>query len=412
MSRGSADAAAASLVAEAGQPHRLARVPLLQPPVSSSEAWPSRVAAARGIRRALLAHGPVDVMHLRMADVGSLAAAEIAEDLGIPTVFTLAPDPHAVIHALDMTGALTRENFGEMDEREHYWFRARLVQRLTTRARHVVLFPRPRLREDLRELVGVDLDADPERFTVVPEGIDVGVSREARQHLFARPEAFAGLERLVARLPSRRQGMPLALSVGRLHRVKGMATLVEAWAADRRLREWCNLVIIGGDLDDPSPEEVEQLDVIAGIHAGDGLILAGHRPNDEVAHWLAAAQHGRWPLIAPGGVYVCASLKEEFGLALLEALAAGLVVVGPAGGGPATYVEEGVTGFLVDTRSPAALGRGIVSALDLAAQPPGLTARRVERAGSMIERRFTVQAMAATLAGVYADVAAPVAAKR
>ena len=30
-----------------------------------------------------------------------------------PTVFTLAPDPHAVIHALDMTGALTRTNFGD-----------------------------------------------------------------------------------------------------------------------------------------------------------------------------------------------------------------------------------------------------------------------------------------------------------
>ena len=42
-----------------------------------------------------------------------MAAAAVATGLGIPTVFTLAPDPHAVIHALDMTGALTRTNFGD-----------------------------------------------------------------------------------------------------------------------------------------------------------------------------------------------------------------------------------------------------------------------------------------------------------
>ena len=84
-----------------------------------------------------------DVLHLRMADVGSLAAAEVARELGIPVVFTLAPDPHAVIHALDMSGALHRGNFGTMDEREHFWFRARLVQRLAADAAHIVLFPRP-----------------------------------------------------------------------------------------------------------------------------------------------------------------------------------------------------------------------------------------------------------------------------
>ncbi len=63
--------------------------------------------------------------------------------------------------------------------------------------------------------------------------------------------------------------------------------------------------------------------------AAAGLILPGHRPNDVVARWMAARGPGSGDLIAPGGVYVCGSLKEEFGLALIEALAAGLVVVGP-----------------------------------------------------------------------------------
>ncbi len=92
--------------------HVYGRVPLLRDPVPSAAAWPLRVTARRGIRRILRAAGPVDLLHLRMADVGSLAAADVARELGIPTVFTVAPDPHAVIQAMDRSGALTREGFG------------------------------------------------------------------------------------------------------------------------------------------------------------------------------------------------------------------------------------------------------------------------------------------------------------
>ena len=138
----------------------------------------------------------------------------------------------------------------------------------------------------------------------------------------------------MAALPAARHGLPLAVSVGRLHRVKGMATVVEAWAANPALRERCNLLIVGGDLAQPSVDERGQLAAIAAViaenpSAADGLILPGHRPNDVVARWMAAAHLGLGGLVAPGGVYVCGSLKEEFGLALIEALAAGLVVVAP-----------------------------------------------------------------------------------
>ena len=90
-------------------------MPLTTEAAPAAQAWPSRVAAERGIRRVLRTYR-ADVLHLRMAEVGSLAAAEVARELGIPVVFTLAPDPHAVIHALDMTGALRRGNFGTEDD--------------------------------------------------------------------------------------------------------------------------------------------------------------------------------------------------------------------------------------------------------------------------------------------------------
>ncbi|MGD3997131.1 hypothetical protein QT641_22530, partial [Xanthomonas citri pv. citri] len=123
--------------------HVLAPIPLMTEPTDATNAWPASVAAERGIRRALTAHGRVGVVHLRMADVGSMAAAAVATTLGIPTVFTLAPDPHAVIHDLDMTGALTRGGFGAVDTQEHYWYRTALVSRLATGAHHSALFPRP-----------------------------------------------------------------------------------------------------------------------------------------------------------------------------------------------------------------------------------------------------------------------------
>ncbi|HEY5151099.1 MAG TPA: glycosyltransferase, partial [Mycobacterium sp.] len=378
MSRGSAAAAVAGLSAESGAPagHLLTPIPLMSEPVDAARAWPVNVAAERGIRRALTANGRVDVLHLRMADVGSMAASTVATRLGIPTVFTLAPDPHAVIHALDMTGALPRSNFGAVDESEHYWFRTGLVRRLAAGAYRCALFPRPQLRDQLRDLLGVDIEAEPHRYTVVPEGIDLTVTEAARLEAELasgtdRPRsagpfasgsgplspALADLQGLIAALPAERQGLPVALTVGRLHRVKGMATVVEAWAADPTLWQRCNLLVVGGDLQHPSADEQGQLKAIAAVmaekpYAAAGLGLAGHRPNDVVARWMAVARTGLPGSIAPNGVYVCGSLKEEFGLALIEALAAGLVVVGPDAGGPATYVDEGVTGFLVDTRLP------------------------------------------------------------
>ncbi len=425
MSRGAAHAAAAPLIgaaypdASGVSGHILAPIALLTEPVSQAQSWPTRVAAERGIRRALKALGPVDVLHLRMADVGSMAAATVARELGIPVVFTLAPDPHGVIHALDMAGSLRLDNFGAADEVEHYWFRHRLVQRLASDAQHTVLFPRPSLRDDLAELLGIDIDTAPGRYTVVPEGIDLTgieaaimeVATENAEPRDATTRAFTDLDTLITSLPAHRHGLPIALSVGRLHRVKGMASIVEAWAGDPQLRSAYNLVIVGGDLANPSFDERSQLDRIAAViaqypEAADGLILAGHRPNDVVARWLATARLGSKDLVGPGGFYVCGSLKEEFGIALLEALAAGLVVLAPAGGGPATYVEDGITGFLVNTSTAAGVRRGMIDAAALAAAPSPADCVRIARAQSLVRDKFTIQAMAEALDAVYTGVAA------
>ncbi|MCS5722187.1 glycosyltransferase [Herbiconiux sp. CPCC 203407] len=439
LSRGSVPDAIASVADIAGTTsgHHYGRIPLLTPTASSATAWPQRVAARRGIRRMLRAAGGVDVLHLRMAEVGSLAASDVARELDLPVVFTVAPDPHAVIQSMDAAGSLTRESFGAVDEVEHYWFRARLVQRLASNANRTVLFPRPELRRDMRELLGIDIDAHPERHSVVPEGIDLQVVDRAVAeatagdgHGHALGPELAELHALVGTIPPERRGLPLLVSVGRFHRVKGMAAIVAAWqrgsAADR-----ANLLLVGGDLEHPSADEREQIDAIdrvvpADDRAARGLLMPGHRPNDTVARWVAAARTGLPGANAASGVYVCGSVKEEFGIALLEAMATGLLVVAPDGGGPATYVEDGVTGFLTRTWDPSALTETIDRALDAAdaevdpvsegtpttgsgaaPTPRAFTAAgaaRAARSRAVVERDFTIQAMATALREVYGEV--------
>lgn len=398
-------------VAPRGPGHHFLGIPVPQPAPPASRSWTLRGHALAGLRRLLTEAGPVDVLHLRMADVGSWAGAQVARELGIPVVLTLAPDPHALLAAREAAGALTRASFAAADLVEHLVFRVRLLRELREQAAALVVFPRPDLDHDLRTLLHVD----PEQpVHVIPEGIDIDALDEADRQV-ARgcaggtptptvATALAELDVLLAELPPHRRHLPLVLSVGRLHPVKGMATLARAWAADPDLSARCNLVIVGGDLDQPTSDESEQVALIDAVVPCDdparcGLLLAGHRANSTVATWLAAARRGRPGFSAPGGVYACASVKEEFGIALCEALGSGLVAVAPDQGGPPTYIEHGVTGVLVDTTDVTALGAAIGQALDLSAGPEA--AARAERARQIVVDRFSIRTMAGALAGVY-----------
>lgn len=415
LSRGRVDGTPA--LTDVGAPgHHYLSVPLPGPIRQAPDAWPLHVPARRELRRILRSAGRVDVLHLRMVDVGAWAAAEVAQDLGITTVLTLAPDPHALIAKREAAGHLTRRNFGAADHAEHLVFRFRLLRDLAAQAAHLVVFPRPHLQRDLQELLHLNPD-DAHRVSTVPEGIDLApldtAGHEVRDALRGLPvseataTALADLDAVLARLPIERRGLPLAITVGRLHRVKGMASLVDAWASDPVLANRCNLLVVGGDLARPSADEQEQLERIDATiprAAGPtyGLLLAGHRPNGTVAVWLAAVLHGRPGYSGPAGVYVSASLKEEFGIAILEAMASGLVVLAPEEGGPATYVEHGVTGVLADTSSLGALGAALGSALDLASAP--LASEYAERARSLVTTRFSIRTMASALAGIYRKV--------
>jgi glycosyltransferase involved in cell wall biosynthesis len=367
--------------------------PLGEPPALGSQ-WDFRVMVERAITRCLMRRSELDVLHLRMADVGTLAAASVARRFGIRTVFTCAPDPHGPIAQRQAAGSITRENFGVVDAEEHLWFRARMVERLVGQADHVVLFPRRDVSNVIESVMGVDRQFLDHHSTVAPEGIDLDAIDRAAARLGTAPV----VDEIVARLPAERLGRALVVSVGRLHPVKGMTRLVGDWLANSQLTESTNLVIVGGDLDRPNPAEKQVLDEIQQMidadPAGAGVVLLGARQPSTVADVLTAATHGVGAGIAARGVYANGAPKEEFGLAVLEALAAGLPVVAPAHGGPATYVDVDVTGVLVAPDED--LGPALVRALGL-----HCIDHRAAAARDMIAERYTVGAYADALLGAY-----------
>lgn len=222
-----------------------------RPVPAASRSWSLRSAAVAGLRRHLTEAGRVDVLHLRMADVGSWAGAQVARELGIPVVLTLAPDPHHLIAAREAGGLLSRATFADADLAEHLVFRLRLLRALREQAAALVVFPRPQLEDDLRTLLHLDPEHD---VHVIAEGIDVGVLDEADRQVALALDggspaaetraALAELDALLSVLPAERRGLPLVLSVGRLHAVKGMATLARAWLDHPDLADRCNLSLI------------------------------------------------------------------------------------------------------------------------------------------------------------------------
>jgi glycosyltransferase involved in cell wall biosynthesis len=342
------------------------------------------------------------VWHLRMAEVGTLAAAAVARRLGQAMVFTAVPDPHVVIDALQDSGRLDRSRFAVEDSAAQYWFRARMVERLTVQADRLTLLPRPTIERELIELVGIDSDDLAARAVVIPEGVDIAEIDRAAGRL-SRYGVTDAVRRVIDLLPNHRRQLPWVLTVGRLHPAKGSQRIVEAVVGDPTLAHRVNVVIVGGDLGHPSPDEQSTVERIRraarGAEAG-VVTLVGHMASPDVHDMMAyAASHG--------GVYVCASDKEEFGLAIVEALAAGSVVVAPQRGGPRTYVDDGTTGVLCDTMSIDSLRDAIVRALALV-DVPG----RARQAGDMVRRELTVERMAERLGQVYRElVPASVAAK-
>jgi glycosyltransferase involved in cell wall biosynthesis len=119
------------------------------------------------------------------------------------------------------------------------------------------------------------------------------------------------------------------------------------------------------------------------------VFLAGWRGHDDLPAGLNAAD-----------LLVLASVHEQFGQVLVEAMACGLPVIAVDAHGPAEIVEAGETGWLVPPDDEQALAEALVEAVNGA----GERRRRGQAAYATARSRYSWPALAEDVARVYEDV--------
>ena len=208
------------------------------------------------------------------------------------------------------------------------------------------------------------------RTVVIPNPVDIDVP--AQRGLFRKSYSAIADRRIV-------------LFVGRLDPVKGIELLLEAFVIVRQSNPHAALVI-GGSGDPAYVQTLHARTQQLGI--ADDVLWTGFL--DQAAK--AAA-------LADADVFVAPSRSESFGMAAVEALAAGVPVVLSVGAGIAQDVVQAGAGLVISpdaSEIARAIGR-ILTDGDLARGLAG-------RAQTLVRSRYRADAVAAQLVKLYAEV--------
>ena len=220
--------------------------------------------------------------------------------------------------------------------------------------------------------------ADAERIEIVPLGVD---------HAFFAP----GDRRQARRALGWAESARVLLCVGRIQPLKGLGVAVGALAELAALLPDVQLVIVGGPSGPSGAAEVERLHAIVddlGLH--DRVSFVPPQPHELLSTYYRAAD-----------VCLVPSRTESFGLVALEAAACGTPVVASAVGGLTTLVEDGRTGWLIESRDPSTFAKKALEVLD----DPEMAASMSRRAAAKASG-FTWSIAAARLRRLYGDLTA------
>jgi glycosyltransferase involved in cell wall biosynthesis len=341
-------------------------------------AWAQALAAA-GANEA-------DVLHLHHLTPIHEAAARVAP--GVPVV--------AHLHGTELL-MLEEIDAGPPEGWTHAHVWADRMRAWAHRCERLLLLS-PSQVPRARRLLGLD----PDRLVVIPNGFDPGAFRPRevdRGALWGRvlvdsprgwlPGGKPGGARYVRdELGPLRDGVTV-VSVSRFSAVKRIPLLIEAFARARAsTRMPAGLVLVGGH---PGEWEGEHpADTIRRLGA-EGVFLAGWYDHDELPALVAAAD-----------VFALASVREQFGQVLVEAMACGVPPIAVNRFGPGEIVTDGETGWLVEPDDVEALAEALRQAID----DPGERARRGTRARVVAAERYGWPALAGRLAAVLDEVVA------
>ncbi len=196
---------------------------------------------------------------------------------------------------------------------------------------------------------------DPSRLVALPPFIDRAPFEKAAENRAACRRSLSSRFRLGQR-------WPWMLAIGMLrHGAKLASYRVLADALGELDAPGWALMIVG---DGPARNEVRNLFE----RFGPQVQLIGEQPEQQVAAWCAAADLMVWPAI-----------DEAYGMALIEAHAAGLPIVAGASGGVPEIVRHERTGLLTPPGDVAAFATAMSTLLtdDAKRQAYGLAARKI-----------------------------------
>ncbi len=296
-------------------------------------------------------HGPrFDVVHVHgLFNPVSSLSAHISQARGVPTV-------------MRPFGTLSRYTFSRRSALKRLYFA--LLDRPALRRAAAVHFTTEAEREEADRL-SLDLT---DRSAVVPppwrgETIEPDLSGKADR--------------------------PTALYMSRLHPKKNVTGLLEAWAqvveAQTDAQLW-----VAGDGDD---DYVRQLhDTVRRHDLEKSVSFLGFVRGEEKQRVLREA----W-------VFALPSHQENFGVAVLEAVAAGLPVVISGEVQLRTFVEEHVLGVVVDRTDPSSIAEELQ---DLLTDDTART-RIAEEGPIAVRETFSVQQVGAQLGTLYDNLASP-----
>jgi len=163
---------------------------------------------------------------------------------------------------------------------------------------------------------------------VIPNGVDVNRFRIFDSNPEIREKLGIGNEFLI-------------ITVARLEKVKGIEYLIKAMK-ELKIKD-SKLLIIG---EGSERKNLENLVRERGLE--NKVKFLGQIENEKVPQYLAI-----------GDCFVLPSLKEGFGIAILEAQAVGLPVIATNVGGIPDIIKDGKTGILVPARNPEAIAKAI-----------------------------------------------------
>ena len=245
------------------------------------------------------------------------------------------------------------------------------------------------------------LGVGPERCLIAPNGFDPAlfapqeVDRAAhwRRHLVAEPHGWRpdGEEGSLAYTDEAIAPLldgPVLLSVGRFTAVKRTSLLIRAFArAQREAADPASLVLLGGHPGEWEGEHPFQTVRAAGAA---NVFLAGWHDHAALPSFMAASD-----------AVVLASVREQFGLVLVEGMACGLPAIAVDRFGPAEIVRDGETGWLVEPDDEASLAAALRDAI----ARPDERARRGGAGRARALDRYSWPALAERLAAELRRVA-------